>query len=367
MAIAVGCESRSAPILPFISTAATALDMESLRVLLGEEKISYLGYSNGTLLGALYADAYPQRIRAFVLDGVVDPKQTGSDLIVGQALGFEQVFNDFAAACAADTHCTFHGGGDVLAAYDALAASIDANPLLVDTGSGGVRTLGPGEFNFAVTFALYDDSYWPFLASGLRDAEAGDGSTLLMLSDAEVGRNADGTYDPFYEDYLAISSIDDVYPTTIEGYDALAEQVRPMAPRLGPSLVYNSILPMFWPVPPARIPGPVTAAGSAPILVIGNLADPATPYASAQALAGELQSSVLLTWNGDGHTAFGGKSQCIDDAVVAYLEAGTLPAAGTICDSMSRRVDRPVDWRMDARPTGCARLPIGRGHRLICR
>jgi pimeloyl-ACP methyl ester carboxylesterase len=331
-ALAEGCQERSGDILRFVGTDRVARDMDRLREVLGEDEISYLGYSYGTFLGALYADAFPGHVRAMVLDGAVDPAKDGADLIVGQALGFEAELDAFLAGQAKDPMAKFHAGGDPGAAFDALMADIDAQPFLVKQKSGPARTLGPGEAWYAVTEALYSRGNWDFLAEALATAQKGDGTELLAAADQAVGRAPDGTYDHFYESYLAISAIDIPSPTAIADYDALADQVRPKAPRLGVALVYSSVSPIFWPVPPLRTPAPIAADGAPPIVVLGNLGDPATPYADAQALASELSSGVLLTWTGGGHTAFGGNSECIDDAVTTYLVEKKAPKDGTRCD-----------------------------------
>jgi hypothetical protein len=183
-----------------------------------------------------------------------------------------------------------------------------------------------------VTEALYDERSWPFLAQALADAQKKKPAKLLQLTDQASGRAPDGSYDNFFVSFLAISNIDIAYPTTMAAYDALAAQVRPTAPRLGVALVYSSISPIFWPIPAQRKAAPIAADGAPPIVVVGNTGDPATPYADAQALAKELASGVLLTWHGNGHTAFGGKSKCIDDTVSAYLIDEKVPAKGKTCD-----------------------------------
>src|SRR5262249_44422893 len=160
---------------PYISTVETAKDMDELREHLGEDTVSYLGYSYGTFLGALYADAFPDRVRAAVLDGAVDPASDAAAVLEGQALGFESELDAFLAWCASDAKAAFHGGGDAAGAYDELVAAIDAAPLGVVGANGATRTMGPGELYFGVTDALYDQAEWKALAEALAAAEAGDG------------------------------------------------------------------------------------------------------------------------------------------------------------------------------------------------
>jgi pimeloyl-ACP methyl ester carboxylesterase len=327
-----GCEKRSGDILPFIGTERVARDMDRLRDALGEEKISYLGYSYGTFLGALYADAFPDRVRVMVLDGAIDPAKTGTEAILGQAFGFEDQLDAFLDAQEKDPSSPFFEHGGAGAAFDALMAEIDAHPIPDHPKKGPARSLGPGEAWWGVTEALYDSRNWPFLAQALADAQNEDATRLLELTDQASGRAADGSYDNSFVAFLAISNVDVAWPTTIAEYDALADQVRPKAPRLGVGLVYSSVSPIFWPIPAQRKAAPIAADQAPPIVVVGTTGDPATPYADAQALAKELATGVLLTWDGDGHTAFGGKSKCIDDAVSAYLIDEKVPATGKTCD-----------------------------------
>ncbi|HVY45786.1 MAG TPA: alpha/beta hydrolase [Minicystis sp.] len=331
-ALAQGCEARSAAILPFVDTPRAARDLDRLRDALGEELVNYLGYSYGTFLGALYADEFPDRIRTMVLDGAIDPAKDGKAFIEGQAVGFETELDRFLDDQKANASGAFHMGGDPGAALDALLAALDAHPLEVKQKKGPPRTLGPGEAWYAITEALYTREAWDYLAGALAKAAAGDGADLLLLSDSSVGRSADGSYDNFYESYLAITAVDTPWPATLADDDALAAELEEKAPRLGAGMVYSSVVPLYWPVPPERAPAPIHAEGTPPIVVVGNRFDPATPYADAQALSSELADAVLLTWTGDGHTAFGGRSTCIDDAVTTYLVGLLPPRPGTVCD-----------------------------------
>ena len=325
-ALAAGCQERSAALLPYVDTSQVVRDIDMLREALGEEKLTYFGYSYGTFLGALYADRFPDRVRALALDGAVDPTLDGERLMRGQAIGFDEQLEAFFEACAADERCAFHSGEDPAQAFDELAAAIDAAPLRVRE-----RTLGPGETWYAVTDALYSTSSWGPLADALAAAERGDGGALLQMADDFAGREEDGSYSDFVEQFLAISAIETEYPETLEAYDAIAADVARVAPRLGTALIYNTMLPLYWPLSPRRTPAPVRASGAPPIVVIGNLGDPATPYAWAESLAGQLESGVLMTYEGDGHTIFARGVDCIDDRVIDYLVDLQPPPAGARC------------------------------------
>jgi pimeloyl-ACP methyl ester carboxylesterase len=325
------CEEKSGDILPFIDTTSVARDMEYIRIALGEKTISYLGFSYGTLLGALYAELFPSRVRAFVLDGAVDPSLSGEDIIEGQALSFEEQLNDFLASCAADPECELNKEGDPAEVYDALQASIEASPMPA-LGSKG-RTVGPGELWWGVAGALYSPEGWPSLSAALTDAvKLGDATGLLKLSDQFAGRRGDGSYSDSLDQYQAIFSIDNLFPRDLAFYDKETADLEGKAPRLGAYFAYSSLPSALWPLPPAREPAPVKAEGAAPILVVGTTRDPATPYSWAVSLAEQLESGVLLTRKGQGHTGFAGKSPCVDALVSKYLINLQAPAEGSECD-----------------------------------
>ncbi|HEX6030892.1 MAG TPA: alpha/beta hydrolase [Tepidiformaceae bacterium] len=319
------CEARSGKYLPYIGGDVVVQDIDRIREALGEDKLSFLGLSYGTYLGAKYADRYPQHVRAFVLDGPTDPSLPGKDWQLQQALGFETALHAFLADCASSSSCPFRSDGDPESAYDALMADIEAAPVAV-----GSRTLGPGEASTAVAAALYSkNAGWPRLAQALADAQAGDGGGLLGLFDGYVDRAPDGTYDDFGEVYRAISCVDLDLPRDVAGFDAMAAELSAASPRFGATLAYEHLDCAFWPVH-APTPQKVTATGAPPILVVGTTRDPATPLVWARSLASQLESGVLLELDGDGHVAFR-KSRCIDSAIERYLVDLELPSTGTVC------------------------------------
>ncbi len=324
------CQAKNAADLPYLSSERTAGDMDRIRAALGDPKLSYLGFSYGTYLGSLYADRFPTHIRAMVLDGAVDPALSAADQQIQQAVGFEQDLDMFLQSCSADTTCAFHSNGDAGAAYDQLRAQLDHTTLpAVDAGKG--RSLDGTEFDIGVTQFLYaGKTAWPSLGQSLEAAAKGDGSALLMSSDQYTGRSPNGTYDQSLESFLAIGCLDGPDVGGLAGLSAIEAQAAQAAPRLGASVVNNSLACAVWPVPvqAAAVPH---AVGAPPIVVVGNTNDPATPYAWAQGLAHELSSAVLLTVNSDQHTAYASGNSCVDAAVNRYLLSLTPPAAGTHC------------------------------------
>ncbi len=325
------CEARSGALLPYLSSDATAHDMEQIRTALGEAKLTYLGYSYGTYLGTLYAHLFPDRVRAFVLDGAVDPALSARDVVLQQAQGFERALDAFLADCANDRLCAFSSRGNPRAAYDRLAAAVDARPIRARV-DGRTRSLGPTQFELGVSTALYGGRpVWPELATALAHAAAGDGSDLLQFFDAYVNRQTDGTYSHEYPAFLATVCLDGPSLGDLATARQLEVEARAVAPHFGAGNVGLGLVCEFWPVPAVTTAGAVRAPGAPPIVVVGTTGDPATPVAWAQSLAAELGSGHLLLHRGEGHTAFPAADACLDPAIVRYLVDTTAPPDGTVC------------------------------------
>ncbi|MEJ5867519.1 alpha/beta hydrolase [Pseudokineococcus sp. 5B2Z-1] len=336
---AAGCEADAGPLLGEIGTPSVARDLDVLRAVLGDERLTYLGKSYGTLIGAEYARAFPERVGRLVLDGALDPASTADDVALGQARGLEQSLRAFATACVGGDvdDCPLGGGQDgeegVQAALDEVA------DLLARAGDEPLPTGDPQRpltqplAATGVVAALYDEGYWPTLAGALRLALDGDGSGLLALADAYSGRLPDGSYSSnLLEAFTAVTCLD--YPAPLadqQSQDRLREQLEEAAPTLSGLLVGEDVTCDVWPVPPVRTPSPVDAPGAAPVLVVGTTGDPATPYAWAESLADQLDAGRLLTYDGEGHTAYLRSSECVDGAVDGYLLDGVLPGEGATC------------------------------------
>lgn len=320
-----GCQRRSGRILPYVSTAIAARDMESLRLALHEPGLTYLGYSYGTALGAAYLDQFARNVRAMVLDGALDPRSTWDQLLAGQARGFDQALGSFLSWCQANrSRCAFRRAvtGDLGQAFDALRAKVEVKALPGD----GKRTVGPGEFSYGTGQALYSTSFWEFLGSALAAAKNGDGAPLLQLSDIYLDRTASG-YANTIEANNAVNCIDKPWPKGTAPYEQLAENTKAYAPRFGPSIAWSGSTCAQWPVAATGTPHAVSGTGSPPIVVIGTTRDPATPYVWAQGLAAQLDNGVLLTRVADGHTAYRADAPaCIVNPVNAYLITGRAPA-----------------------------------------
>jgi pimeloyl-ACP methyl ester carboxylesterase len=328
---AASCKQRSGRELEDVPTSATVHDMEAIRAAMGEPRISFIGFSYGTLLGARYADAYPQHVRTMVLDGAVDPSLSYAAATIAQAKGFEDVLDAFFAWCRQDTRCGFARGGDPADAFDRLARAVTAEPT-PGTVNGEERTLGPGEFDIGVASGLYPGrAGFPTLADALVDTARGSGDQMLGLADEYTERQPGGRYSNQTAAFYATSCLDGPSARTVADVQRLADRAARVAPHLGAPTAWLGLPCTFWPVPPRDKPAPVHADGAPPLLVVGTIHDPATPYAWARSLASQLRTGHLLTFEGDGHTAYARGSSCIDDAVEDYLLTAKVPADGTRC------------------------------------
>ena len=320
------CEQNSRALLPYVGTQNAARDLDVLRAALGQSRLTYLGKSYGTYLGTWYAQLFPHRVRALVLDGAVDPDTTGLQSDAVQAEGFQTAFGSFAAWCRARSGCPL--GQDAAGQLEALIVRANSRPLSQELGTGQVAS-GALLLN-GVAAALYSKSTWPDLKDALVNAFNGDGTVLVQLANLLLERNADGTYANLVDANTAISCVDRPWPRSLASWQAAASAAERAAPLFGASIVWGNLPCAYWPVAAAP-PVAIKAAGAAPILVVGTTRDPATPYRWARALAADLSSGVLLGWNGDGHTAYGEGSSCVDTIVNAYLISLKVPRSGTLC------------------------------------
>ncbi|MDQ2727492.1 MAG: alpha/beta hydrolase [Actinomycetota bacterium] len=340
---AAGCAARSHAVLGHVSTVDAARDMDLIRRALGENKLNYLGFSYGTLLGATYAQLFGANVRAMVLDGAVDPSQGVLAQLQAQAASFDSQFRQLAASCAGAASCPWHGGpaggaarggtagsgaGGLLAAFGALEDLVRQHPIPV-----GDRTVGPSELLYGTAAGLYSTQSWPLIESALADAENGDGTLMLAAYDSYVQRSPDGTYSNSLEAQAAVSCLDDPAPTTA-AITANVAAFEAAAPVFGLPVLYGELQCAEWPVPATGAPHVITAPHAPTVVVVGSTGDPATPYAGAQRLAGELTHGILLTRDGGGHTGYGASS-CIRQSVDQYLISLAQPAPATTCPSDS--------------------------------
>lgn len=324
-AFGAACRRRMGAILGNVATVDTARDMDRIRAALGERRISYIGYSYGTYLGAVYANMFPTHVRAMVLDGVENPNEPAAQFLLTQARGVDRAMDRFLSGCAKRRSCPFHGDGRPAAAFAALERRIEAHPLRV-----GQRRLGAAQFLLGVIDPLYSDDT-ATLARGLAAAAKGDGAPLLKSFDEYVGRRPNGTYSTESSSNTAINCLDG---RGIDGVgQALTLQRRfvAAAPLFGRFLLYGNAGCGYWPEPARGPQLPVTAAGAPPIVVIGSTGDPITPYPEAVSLAHDLRSGVLLTATAKGHTSDFGIGGPCDALGIPYLLTGRPPTNGGRC------------------------------------
>lgn len=330
--LAAGCAELSGAMLPYMGTVDVARDLDVLRGALGDEQLNYLGKSYGTLIGSLYAEQFPDRVGRLVLDGVVDPAASATESALGQAAGFELALRAFLEDCQAYLEdCPLIGDIDEGAARIAgFLEQVDAEPIV--TASGRELTESLAVLGLAVT--LYDAEFgWPLGRQALTEIfDDGTAETLLLLSDFYTEREPDGSYGSNSNEVIyAVNCMDQGDQLDIEESLALLPEFEAASPLFGPYVATGSVPCSYWPAEPTNEPHEIVAPGAAPILVIGTTGDPATPYESSVALAETLESGVLLTFEGNGHTAYEQGNICIDERVDLYFLTGATPPEGTTC------------------------------------
>ena len=318
------CTDRvGADVLAHVGTRDAARDLDILRAALGDQQLTYLGYSYGTRLGSTYAEDFPQNVRALVLDGALDPSQSTVDRSVAQAAGFQQAFDAFAAECAQAgrlpaRHRPERSDRGVPGDHPPARRPPAGRRR---RGRSATPTRSPG-----VTQALYVSSAWPALAQGISALAKGDGTILLLLADLYLDRRADGSYGNAIEAFDVISCVDEQRTTDPAAIADGARRELAAAPYrdAGRGVVSARDKCAFWPVPPTSTPHTPNVTGLAPTVVVSTTGDPATPYEAGVDLAKAL-GGTLLRVEGEQHGAVLAGSSCVDDAVSAYLIDLTVP------------------------------------------
>ncbi|TXS56796.1 alpha/beta hydrolase [Streptomyces sp. t39] len=325
------CEDNSGEQLPHVGTTEAARDMDLMRQVLGDDKLHYFGISYGTELGGVYAHLFPQNVGRAVFDAVVDPTETSEQGSLGQAEGFQLALTNFLEDCVSrGDDCRLPGStvGEIQDWIIRFLDGLDAKPI---PGIGG-RELTQSQGLNGIAQTLYSREYWELLEQALDEAEGGDGALLMAFSDALTGRNENGTYSNSQAAGAAIGCVDSKERYTLEQTRAALPRFEKASPVFGTFLGWGLLGCTEWPVPGTWTHPDVSAPGAAPILVIGNTGDPATPYEGAQRMAEALGEGVgvRMTYRGEGHGAYG-NSACVDRAVNGYLLDGRVPKDGTVC------------------------------------
>jgi len=322
---ATRCQERVGRALQYIGTNNSARDMDAIRQALGEEQVSYFGFSYGSELGAVWATLFPTTVRAAVFDGAADPNADSTESTLQQWIGFENSLNTFLAECSATTSCAFHNDGDAESAFDALFVQLDESPI---PGPEGRADVNLGVAVTGVVRAMYSDRFWPALERSLDEAQSGDGAGLLALQDAYYQRGADGTYSNLLESFQAISCADDPERLTVEEADEQAEVLIGAAPRLFPHTTGSYTCSFFPAALDPRIE--VTGMSAGPIVIVGTTGDPSTPLDSSRRMAASLEDGRLVIVEANQHTGYR-VNRCIEDTIHNYLIQLEAPDTETVC------------------------------------
>lgn len=327
--LAKGCLERTGDLLAHVDTVSAAHDLDMLRATVGDRQLNYLGYSYGTLLGAIYAENFPDNVGRMVLDGALDPSSTSFDVNLNQSIGFENALRAYLTDCLESEECPFSGSVDeAMNEVGQLLAQLDKSPLTASDG----RELSADAMLTAIIAPLYNPDAWSFLSDVFATVADGEADTAFGSVDWYYNRGEDGTYlDNSTEAFLAINCLD--YPVTKDPaqWAEDAQELARQAPVIGPYLSYGDQLCSQWPFPAVLSPHTISAQGAGDILVIGTTGDPATPYRWAQNLAAQLEGGHLVTYTGEGHTAYNKSNACVNDAVDGFLLRGKVPTADPKC------------------------------------
>jgi pimeloyl-ACP methyl ester carboxylesterase len=325
-----GCVDRSDDLIGHVTTVEAARDMDVLRAALGEASMLYFGASYGTKLGATYADLFPDKVGRMVLDGAVDLSIDSRQLSLEQAGGFEVALRAYVQNCVDDGDCFLGASVEAgLTTIQDLIAGIEAKPLPTRDPD---RDLAVGNAFYGLVAPLYNRDYWSILDQALQGGLSGDGSLLLTLSDLYSSRDDDGTYtDNSAEAILAINCLDDPYAIAPDQVPDQIPAFEEASPTFGEIFAWGLTNCHGIKVERSEPAPDIDAPGAAPIVVVGTTRDPATPYQWAVHLADQLDSGVLVSRDGDGHTGYNAGNECVDEAIESYLVDGTVPQDGLEC------------------------------------
>jgi len=330
------CVERSGEIIGFVDTVSAAKDMDIIRAALDEPQLDYFGVSYGTKLGATYAELFPKNVGKFVLDSVLAPSAETFEVTKAQSAGFEKSLHDWAQWCAESPECNVGDDGDpesVMTAVTDFIAQVEEEPLTYPNG----RSQPVNDLFFGIVTPLYSRESWELLAMAFEqgienDYEASDYQPLfLVFADAYHGRDNSGEYTNTTDAFNAINCLD--YASADKTYEQAAEEAEELAenaPIFGPYMSYSSGC-NGWPVEPAEPIGEIVAEGSNPIVIANLTSDPATPIHFSHELADQLDNSVHITVEGEGHGAYSRDNECIVDAIDHYILEDDVPEDGLVC------------------------------------
>jgi len=313
-----------------VGTSNVIKDLDAMRAALGDQKLTYLGYSYGTRIGSAYAEAYPQNVRAMILDGAVDPNADPVEADIRQAAAFQTAFDDYAADCAKGPNCPL--GTDPAKAVDVYKSMVE--PLVKNPAkTRDPRGLSYSDAIVGTILPLYSPNLWRHLTQALSELKNGSGDTMLKLADLYMGRDEDGHYNNSTDVRVAVNCVDE--PPITDRKTVVEEDRR--AREVAPFMSYGQFTgnaPLgtcaFWPVPATSKPHRISVAGLPPVLVVSTTNDPATPYQAGVDLAKQL-GGTLLTFDGTQHTVVFQGNKCVDDIAAKYLVDVVVPPPNSTC------------------------------------
>jgi len=344
------CAQRNEKLVGHLSTANVARDLDLLRRAVGDSKLTYAGYSYGSLLGETYANLFPHRVGALALDGILDPvawttgrgdsgRRVPFSLRVGGPRATSQALGFFLRQCqqAGPDGCAF-AGRHTAAKFDTLMRRLRSAPVILDAGQG------PQPFTYddivdGLRGGLTFPPIWPDIAGLLQASFQASEPTSAQHKGAGVpevaiptAAAAAASYDNSREALLAVACSETTNPRTASAWPAAARRADAKAPYFGADWTFVSAACATWPAHDAdRYTGPFNRRPAHGALLISSRFDAANPYGRAVAVARSMPGSRLLTVKGAGHPASFTDNTCVDTAVARYLIHGKLPARGAVC------------------------------------
>ena len=325
------CYKNTGPLLGHLDTVSTARDLDVIRAVMGDAKLNYLGYSYGTFIGVNYASLFPKKVGRMVLDGAVDPTVPDSQQSLNQLKGFDLAMHDYLADCLAGSGCPFTGTVETaMAKIKQFLLGLEVKPIATTDAN---RQLTVAMATTGINMAMYSKNYWQYLTTAFKQAFAGNGTVLLRLADFYNDRNADGTYNSNEtEAFMATSCMDSRQSSSLAAMKAQNKIILAASPVMGRYWQFGGLSCAYWHYKVAKPLASYAASGSPTIVVVGTTGDPATPYQQAVHLAtGVLSNGFLVTYQGEGHTAYGQGHTCVDNTVDTFFVSGTLPNSDPMC------------------------------------
>ena len=325
------CQKNTSDVLGHIDTVSAAKDLEVIRTALGESKLNYLGFSYGTFLGTTYASLFPEKVGRFVLDGAIDPRVSDEQQSINQLAGFDLALNNYLKDCVDNNvDCPFKGSF--------WSAKQEVKNFLLKMEKKNLPTSMDRELTISsattgLIMALYSDTYWQYLTQAFTEAKAGDGTTFLRLADFYNDRQDNGTYTGnTFEANVSVNCLDSRSSSKAADMETQNAKLLQLSPILGRYWQNGALLCEQWPFPVAERPESYSAKGAPTIVVVGTTGDPATPFEQSVDLAHQvLADGFLITFKGEGHTAYGRSNECVSSAVDDFLINGKLPNKEPVC------------------------------------